>query len=212
MLASLSLGALLAFVGLSVEVDTGTIMRQDVALLRWIHSIFPAWLEVPMQAVTALGYYSVVAVVLLVAAYLFFRRGLRLYAFFLVISTIGDMILTTALKIFNHQPRPHLFHSPGYPVPSSYSFPSGHATMAVGFWGLMCVLAAMELRASRRRGLIALGAILALLIGFSRVYLGVHYPGDVLGGYLLATSWAAAVGTFLMLWHSLRKVSSGKSG
>jgi hypothetical protein len=51
-----------------------------------------------MQAVTALGYYSVVTVVLLVTAYLFFHRDLRLYAFFLVISTFGDMILTTALR------------------------------------------------------------------------------------------------------------------
>ena len=188
-------------------------MGQDVALLRWIHSTFPAWLEGPMQAVTALGYYFVVAVVLLAAAYLFFRRGLRLYAFFLVLSTSGDMILTTALKIFNHHPRPHLFHSPGYPVPSSYSFPSGHAGMAVGFWGLMCLLIAMELKGWRRWGLIAIGAILALLIGFSRVYLGVHYPSDVLGGYLLATCWAAAVGPFLMLWDSLRKViRNGNSG
>jgi undecaprenyl-diphosphatase len=201
----------LAFVGLSVEVDAGTTTRQ-VALLRWVHSTFPAWLEVPMQAVTALAYYSVVAVVLLVAAYLFFSRGLRLYAFFLVLSTSGDMILTTALKIFNHQPRPHLYHSPGYPVPSSYSFPSGHAGMAVGFWGLMWLLVALELRGWRRWVLIALGAILALLIGFSRIYLGVHYPTDVLGGYLLATCWAAAVGTFLMLWNSLRKVRNGNSG
>jgi undecaprenyl-diphosphatase len=55
-----------------------------------------------------------------------------------------------------------------------------------------------------------LGASLALLIGFSRIYLGVHYPSDLLGGYLLATCWAAAVGTFLMLWHSLRQPRSVK--
>jgi undecaprenyl-diphosphatase len=154
----------------------------------------------------------VVTVILLATAYLFFRKGLRLYVFLLVLSTSGDMILTTALKIFDHQPRPQLYHSPGYPTPSSYSFPSGHAAIAVGFWGLMCLLAAMELRGWRRWGLMATGAILALLIGFSRVYLGVHYPSDVLGGYLLATFWAAAVGTLLILWCSLRKVRSGISG
>jgi hypothetical protein len=80
LLASLSLGTLLAFVGLSVAVDMGTTIRQEVGLLWWIHSIFPAWLEVPMQAVTALGYYSAVSVMLLVTAYLFLRRGSSLYA------------------------------------------------------------------------------------------------------------------------------------
>jgi undecaprenyl-diphosphatase len=140
------------------------------------------------------------------------RKGFRPCAFFLVSSTFGDMILTTALKIFDYQPRPHLFYSPGYPVPSSYSFPSGHASMAVGFWELLALLVAVKLRGRRRWGLIAMGAILALLVGFSRVYLGVHYPSDVQRGYLLTTCWAAVVGTFLMSWHSLRQARSEKSG
>ena len=211
LLASICLGTLLAFVGLSVEVDEGTTMHRDVAFLRWIHSTFPAWLEVPMQAVTALGFYWVVAVVLIVIAYLF-RRGLRPYALLPAISAFGDMILTTALKFFNHHLRPHLFHTPGYPVPSFYSFPSGHAAVAVGFWGLACLLVALELRGWRRWGLIAIGAILALLIGFSRVYLSVHYPSDVPGGYPLATSWAAAVVALLLLWSSSRLLRAENSG
>jgi undecaprenyl-diphosphatase len=212
LLASICLGTLVAFVGLSVEVVEGTTMHRDVAFLRWIHSTFPAWLEVPMQAVTALGYYSVVTVVLIVIAYLFFRRGLRPYALLPAISAFGDMILTTTLKFFNHHLRPHLFHTPGYPVPSSYSFPSAYAAMAVGFWGLACLLVALELRGWRRWGLIAIGAILALLIGFSRVYLSVHYPSDVLGGYPLATSWAAAVAALLLLWSSSRQLRAEISG
>jgi undecaprenyl-diphosphatase len=207
-MTALCLGALAAFVGLAYEVGDGYTRWLDITLLSWVHYALPAWLFFQMRAATDLGYYSAVTALLPVTTFLFIRQGLRLHAYFLLISAFGDMGLTTALKDLDHRVRPDLFRFPGYPVPHSYSFPSGHAVMAAGFWGVLALLMAMELRGWRRWALTALGAVLALLIGFSRLYLGVHYPSDVLGGYLLAISWAAAVGIVFTLWRSRRKQAS----
>jgi len=193
--ASLSLGTLVAFWGLAMAVTRGDTMSIDIALLWRIHSLFPAWLEGPMIAVTSLGYYSVVTVAFAIAAYLFHRSNSKIYALFLPICALGSVVLSTTLKNLDHRARPHLFHFPSYHGPSSYAFPSGHATIAVSFWGVLVLLVALRLDGWRRWGLMGLGMVLVVLIGFSRLYLGVHYPTDVLGGYLLGTSWAAAMGT-----------------
>ncbi|MGI9049850.1 MAG: phosphatase PAP2 family protein [Rubrobacteraceae bacterium] len=202
--ASLSLGTLVAFWGLAMAVTRGDTMSIDIALLWRIHSLFPAWLEGPMIAVTSLGYYSVVTVAFAIAAYLFHRSNSKIYALFLPICALGSVVLSTTLKNLDRRARPHLFHFPSYHGPSSYAFPSGHATIAVSFWGVLVLLVALRLDGWRRWGLMGLGMVLVVLIGFSRLYLGVHYPTDVLGGYLLGTSWAAAMGTVFVFWRLRR--------
>ena len=184
-------------------------MRIDLGLLTRIHSLLPAWLETPMVALTTLGYYSVVTVLLAIAVYFFYRAGSKPEALLLPVCSLGSMLLATALKNLDHRTRPHIFRLPGYHGPSSYAFPSGHATIAVGFWGVLVLLMASRLEGWRRWGVAVLGVLLVLLIGFSRLFLGVHYPSDVLGGYLLGTSWAAAVGAAFALWCSRRDRSGG---
>lgn len=199
--ALLSLSAFAVFLGLAYEVSEGATRGLDVALLLRVHSTFPRWLEPFLIAVTTLGYYSVVIVLLAIVIFLFYRRGLRSYALYLPICAFGGMGLATTVKDSVDRVRPHLFHFANYPIPSSYSFTSGHATMAVVFYGVLSLLLARRLRGWRRWSLVGLGVILALLIGFSRLYLGVHYPSDVLGGYLLGTFWSAAVGTAFAFWR-----------
>jgi len=198
------LGALGGFVGLSVAIGKDATMPLDIGVLTWIYSVFPAWLEGSMMAVTALGYYSVVAVALAVTAYLFYRAGSKPEALLLPVCALGSMVLATTIKNLDHRTRPHLFRFGGYHGPSWYAFPSGHATIAVGVWGVLVLLVALRLVGWRRWCLVALGVSLVLLIGFSWLYLGVHDPSDVLGGYLLGTSWAAAVGTLFALRYSMR--------
>lgn len=204
--ALLALSAFAAFLGLAYEVSDGATRRLDVALLLRVHSTFPGWLEPFLIAVTTLGYYWVVTVLLAIVAFLFYRRDFRSYALYLPVCAFGGMSLATIVKDSVDRVRPHLFHFANYPIPSSYSFTSGHATMAVAFYGVLSLLIARRLRGWRRWSLVGLGGILVLLIGFSRLYLGVHYPSDVLGGYLLGTFWSAAVGSAFTLWRlHLRK-------
>ncbi len=201
---AISLGTLWAFAGLSEEVFEGETQRLDTTSLLWIHSTFPAWLDAPLRLITALGYPRVVVPLLLLAAYAFYRKGLKLSATLLLISVPGAAILGTALKSFYGRARPELFDS-GYEAPF-FSFPSGHAITAVSFYGVLTLLIAWRLEGWPRWAAVVAGTLLVLLIGFSRLYLGVHYPSDILAGYLAATLWVGTVGMALTLWRSLRNV------
>ena len=199
-----------AFFGLTDEVVEGDSRAFDRAVLLWIHQNVPDWLDGPMRLVTALGYYYAVVPLLAAAVYLFYRRGWQLAAVLLVVSTGGSIVLTTVLKGVFQRARPELFDS-GYQA-SFYSFPSGHATVAVGFYGMLTVVLAYRLGGLARRAVAISGVLIVLLIGFSRLYLGVHYPTDVLAGYLSALLWLVCVGGVYALWLSVRGLRAAESG
>lgn len=196
---ALSLGLLWTFVELSEEVAEGESRRADEAVLRWISATFPDWVDVPMRLITALGYYWFVIPALVFSAYLFYRSGRGISAALLVASTGGGIVLTTVLKAIFRRARPEIIDA-GYEA-SFYSFPSGHATVAVGFYGALALLLALRLESPWRPVVAAAGALLVVLIGLSRLYLGVHYPTDVLAGYLAASLWLASVWLAYRLWR-----------
>jgi undecaprenyl-diphosphatase len=199
-----------AFFELADEVLEGDSSTFDRAVLLWIHDNFSGWWNEPMRLATALGYYYVVVPLLALAVFVFYRRGWRLSAVLLVVSTGGSVVLTTVLKGVFQRARPELFDS-GYQA-SFYSFPSGHATVAVGFYGMLTVILAYRLRGVARWAVAACGVVVVLLIGFSRLYLGVHYPTDVLAGYLAALLWLVCVGGVYALWISVRGLRAAESG
>jgi undecaprenyl-diphosphatase len=205
---SVSAFVMWAFAELVDEVVEGESRRFDEAVLLWIHTTFPGWLDGPMRVITALGYYWVVLPLLMVAVAVFYRKGWRLSATLLVVSTAGGMVLTTVLKSVLRRGRPELFDS-GYTA-SFYSFPSGHATVAVGFYGALTLILAYRLRGFARWAVAAGGLALVLLIGFSRLYLGVHYPTDVLAGFLSAPLWLVSVGSLYVIWLSIRGVRAAE--
>lgn len=204
----LSLGVILLFAELAEDVMEGESRAFDTAVLLWIDAHSPEWLYGPMLAVTTLGYYWFVLALLVVATVFFYVKRRRISAILLPVATLGGMVLTTVLKAVFERARPDLFES-GYTA-SFYSFPSGHATMAVGFYGTLTLLLALRLKGARRWAVVAFGVLLVLLIGFSRLYLGVHYPTDILAGYLAAPLWVSIVGLFYFLWRAVRRTTKAR--
>jgi len=198
-----------AFTELADEVVEGESRAFDRAVLLWIHTTFPDWLEGTMHIVTALGDYWVVLPLLAAVIALFYRKGWRLSATLLLVSTAGSVVLTTVLKALFRRARPELFDA-GYQA-SFYSFPSGHATVAVGLYGMLTLVLAYRMRGRARWAVAVSGIIVVLLIGFSRLYLGVHYPTDIVAGYLAALLWLVCVGAVYALWLSIRGLRASES-
>ena len=112
-----------------------------------------------------------------------------------VISLSAEAV-AQLLKLATHRARPAIFF--GLAPAHTYSFPSGHAFVSTVFYGVLAAF--LTDRTSHRVTAVAAGLILALLIGLSRVYLGYHYPSDVLGGWICAVGWLSLAG-----WVSSRR-------
>jgi undecaprenyl-diphosphatase len=108
----------------------------------------------------------------------------------LLISTIGAIALNSLLKVGFDRPRPQIFEWGSHALSSS--FPSGHAMSATAVYGTVAYLAARLQRRHLHRVLTMMAAsVLILAIAATRLYLGVHYPSDVLGGMIIGLAWAA---------------------
>jgi undecaprenyl-diphosphatase len=138
---------------------------------------------------TALGSHIVLAFIVLMVAGLLVIRRRDASGLWLIPVTAGAMLLSHGLKALFDRPRPdevdHLV------LVTSPSFPSGHALLSAAVYLSLAAMLGREIpRLALRRYLMALAVLLTLLIGASRVYLGVHWPSDVLGGWVIGSLWA----------------------
>ena len=185
------------FFALAQEVGEGSTEALDRKILLSLRNpadlsdpIGPRWLEETMRDITGLG--SVFTIVFLtgaVAAYLALSGKLRIGAF--VVGAVGGgVVVSTVLKLFYHRPRPDLVPH-GMEVFTA-SFPSGHAMMsAIAYLTLATLLARIDPRRRVKALVLFLGVSMTVLVGVSRVYLGVHWPSDVLAGWCVGAAWAA---------------------
>lgn len=187
-----------AFALLAAAVMLGLTRNFDVRTLLAIDATLPESLYGVMISFTTIGYYRVCAVLAFVSAAVFFRLGWRTSAAAMLISTLGGMAATTALKYTFGRERPDFIDS-GYTA-GSFAFPSGHAAMGMGFYGVLAAILFVHMRGPVRWVVVFAGVVVALLIGLSRMYLGVHYPSDILAGYLVPPTLlalAAAISAFV---------------
>lgn len=159
------------------------------------------WVTTAMEAVSWLGGTIGLAVVTAAASgALLIRRHVRA-AVFVALAFIGAELLDALLKVEFARPRPSVA-DPVSARPGGYSFPSGHATASMAVYGALAYLAIATVRRPRARITLAAGALLlVILIGFSRVYLGAHFPSDVIGGWCVGLGWVALLA--LLLWGVL---------
>ena len=183
--AMLVLVAVIVFIWLLFEIKTDDIMRLDAAAYSLVvMHMRTAWLTPIMQSISDLAYPVVLVVMLLVIeAFAPGRRPGLCAAVNLVLATLLNLLLKTLVQ----RPRPE-----GYRLvaESGFSFPSGHSMVAMAFYGLLIWMVWRYEKDAfvRRLGIIGFGLVI-VLVGLSRVYLGVHYASDVLAGFCASIAW-----------------------
>jgi membrane-associated phospholipid phosphatase len=188
-LGVLTIGAW-AFGALAEEVAEGDTATDDQRVADWLHGRATDPLTDVFRAVTWTGNGGFLAVVVLVAAVLLWRQRLVTEALFVVLAFAGAEVITFGMKQGFRRERP-FFEDP-LASASSFSFPSGHSLVSLAVYGSIALVVARHAR-SRRVAATAVGlaAVWILAIGFSRLYLGVHFLSDVVAGFAAGAAWLA---------------------
>jgi undecaprenyl-diphosphatase len=195
-----SAAALLVFGWLGNQALRGETAGFDAAARQAIPSFASPWLTRAMIAFTLAGSTFFLIPAGGLAVWRLAAAGRKRAAALLVISVLGGEALDQFLKLLFHRPRPAPFF--GFPEPVTYSFPSGHAITACSFYLVLAAILSARLRSGiATAALWTLAAMLAGAIGFCRVYLGVHYPSDVIAGYAAAVIWLAALERAYAAWR-----------
>lgn len=192
------------FVELAEAVMEGETRRLDTALLLALRNpadpadpLGPPWLEEMGRDFSALGSAGVLVLLTLgVLGYLLLARRLRT-ALFTAVAVPGGMLLSLMLKTGFERPRPELV--PHGTIVYTTSFPSSHAMMsALVYLTLAALLSRTQPQWQLKAYLLLMAMLLSVLVGISRVYLGVHWPSDVLAGWTAGAAWAA------LCWLAMR--------
>ncbi len=184
------------FIEIADRVFAGETNRLDTRILLLMrtssdHSdpIGPPWVEELGRDFTALGGIGVMALVTIAAIGLLSIERRYRAVVLIVVAVAGGLVLSSVLKHLFSRPRPDLV--PHGSVVYTASFPSGHSMMsAVTYLTLGALLARVQTRKRLKAYLLSVAIVLTLLVGISRVYLGVHWPTDVLAGWTVGAVWA----------------------
>lgn len=204
-----ALGSVLLFVGVATLMTAGATQRFDDAALLWMNQFASDSRDLVALEITALGSGASVWMVVMVGSLFLWLTRHRYSAALLWVAAAGSTIVSSTLKYSFDRARPQLFEwRTDYAGLSS--FPSGHSTTAMVVYATLAYLV-IRLEPTRRMRRITLaGAVLIILaIGLTRVYLGVHYPSDVIAGYLVGAVWATVcvLGIEVVKYFRTRKPS-----
>jgi undecaprenyl-diphosphatase len=178
----------------------------DDGIITWLHGYWGPVTDQVMLFFTTMGSTIVLGLFIVLAAVALLRKGRWIDAAGLALASGGAGILNQLMKFFFQRVRPDLVPSPFHLT--SYSFPSGHSMGSIACYGMLAFVLARLLRRPAHRALVvAAAALLIVCVGVSRVYFGVHYPTDVLGGFLAGGTWLAIsiAAVEAAEWHARRR-------
>lgn len=179
----------LIFIKLAEEVQSGDTLTYDRALLNFIYGPMSSpQLDPYIVAVTNLGSPVGVAIMTTVAVLALLGLGYRRAAVFVTAVIGGATVMNSLLKLLFARDRPSLFET--IVTETSYSFPSGHAMISSAM-AFAAILLAWPTR--WRWPVLALATLYFVTVSFTRLYLGVHYPTDIIAGWLISAAWVAVV-------------------
>lgn len=199
-------GGVWAFAELADEVLEGDTKSFDEQILLALRTptdvsdpIGPHWVEELMRDFTALGGMGVLTFLSLTIAGFLWIQQKKHTLLFLILAVGGGIIFSSLLKYGFDRPRPDLVPHGGYVYTTS--FPSGHSMMsAITYLSLAALLTRIDRRRRVKIYFMSIALALTLTVGVSRIYLGVHWPTDVLAGWTMGALWALAV------WLAVRKL------
>jgi undecaprenyl-diphosphatase len=197
------LAALGTFLEMSEElIDDDELTGVDQQILRYVALQRLPWLTVAFLDLTALGSLTLLGLVMLCAAVPLWRVGDRSGAMQLFTAVLGAGAWTLLTKTLFARARPDIAHR--LVDVHGYSFPSGHSAGAAALYVTLAMVLGRHLRTIKSRViLIAAACTIAVLIAFSRVYLGVHYPSDIASGLAFGSGWALLL-TAAFEWRRVR--------
>jgi undecaprenyl-diphosphatase len=200
----------LAFTLLASQVIEGETHALDQRILMLFRtpsdhslSIGPPWLKEAMRDITALGSTTILSIIVLGVVGFLAISGLRHAAVMVLGSVLVGAALSSSLKWRFARPRPEFI--PRDVVLYTASFPSGHTTLsAVVYLTLAALLCRTQASVAVKAYILSVAAFLTAIVGVSRVYLGVHWPTDVIAGWLVGGAWALLC-TSVMSWLQHRR-------
>lgn len=205
-------GAPWFFLAIADEVGEGETDLVDRSLLLALRTpglpgdpIGPRWFEEAMRDITALGGFTLLTITTIVAVLLLLFHDRRREALVFGATVVLAQASSELLKALYDRPRPSLVTHGS--IVYSQSFPSGHSTLsAATFFTLATVVASVETKKRTKALIFGLAILFVVTVGVSRVYLGVHWPTDVLAGWALGASWALVAWVVLGLTRPRRPV------
>ncbi|MCK9368548.1 phosphatase PAP2 family protein [Candidatus Dojkabacteria bacterium] len=194
---------LFLFLKLSAEVwEKESIINIDQIVSNWVYTLRTPFITSVMKFITSLAGLGTIAILFIIFFIVLIIIKKSKYIIPLIITVSINFLFVQGVKILFARPRPET--TSALITADSFSFPSGHTLIAITFYGFLILYLLMILKSKVLKYISVIsGAIIILSVGFSRIYLGVHWPSDVIASLLIGTVWLS---TLLLLFEYRKEI------